>query len=137
VTNYCDRRSIRARASVGGAVGKIALLVAITFFVGKRWLPEFLGWIAATRSRELTASGLSGAVELIRAARDANPKIHIVARTVRLETKKSLLDAGADRVFSAEGEMALSITECLLQSIGATQDQLEARLPDQRQVSLA
>ena len=73
-----------------------------------------------------TASELSGAVELIRAARDANPKVHIVARTVRLETKKSLLDAGADRVFSAEREMALSITECLLQSLGATQEQLEA-----------
>jgi CPA2 family monovalent cation:H+ antiporter-2 len=65
-------------------------------------------------------------VELIRAARDANPKIHIVARTVRLETKKSLMDAGADQVFSAEAEMALSITECLLQSLGTTQEQLEA-----------
>ena len=53
-----------------------------------------------TRNLILTASELSGAVELIRAARDANPKVHIVARTVRLETKKSLLDAGADRVFS-------------------------------------
>jgi monovalent cation:H+ antiporter-2, CPA2 family len=79
-----------------------------------------------TRNLILTASELSGAVELIRAARDVNPKVHIVARTVRLETKKSLLDAGADRVFSAEGEMALSITECLLQSLGATQEQLEA-----------
>jgi len=79
-----------------------------------------------TKNLILTASELSGAVELIRAARDANPKIHIVVRTVRLETKKSLLDAGADRVFSAEGEMALSITECLLQSLGATQEQLEA-----------
>jgi CPA2 family monovalent cation:H+ antiporter-2 len=79
-----------------------------------------------TKSLILTASELSGAVELIQAARDANPKVHIVARTVRLETKKSLLDAGTDRVFSAEGEMALSITECLLQSLGATQDQLEA-----------
>jgi CPA2 family monovalent cation:H+ antiporter-2 len=79
-----------------------------------------------TKNLILTASELSGAVELIRSARDANPKVHIVARTVRLETKKSLLDAGADRVFSAEGEMALSITECLLQSLGATQDQLAA-----------
>jgi CPA2 family monovalent cation:H+ antiporter-2 len=79
-----------------------------------------------TRNLILTASELSGAVELFRAARDANPKVHIVARTVHLETKKSLLDAGADRVFSAEGEMALSITECLLQSLGATQEQLEA-----------
>jgi monovalent cation:H+ antiporter-2, CPA2 family len=79
-----------------------------------------------TKNLILTASELSGAVELIRAARDANPKVHIVVRTVRLETKKSLLEAGADRVFSAEGEMALSITECLLESLGATQEQLEA-----------
>jgi CPA2 family monovalent cation:H+ antiporter-2 len=79
-----------------------------------------------TKNLILTASELSGAVELIRAVRDTNPKVYIVARTVRLETKKSLLDAGANRVFSAEGEMALSITECLLQSLGATHDQLEA-----------
>jgi len=252
------QRADNALLSVGGAVGKISLLIAITFLVGRRWLPEFLGWVAATRSRELftlsvlavalgiavgsatlfgasmalgaflagmivnqsayshraaiealpmrdafavlffvsvgmlfnpwnfnqewwmigltclvilvgkpvaallvvrmlskqgiraiygdashietlrfaglertknlilTASELSGAVELIQAARDTNPKVYIVARTVRLETKKSLLDAGANRVFSAEGEMALSITECLLQTLGATQDQLEA-----------
>ena len=79
-----------------------------------------------TKNLILTASELSGAVELIQAVRDTNPKVYIVARTVRLETKKSLLDAGANRVFSAEGEMALSITECLLQSLGATRDQLEA-----------
>jgi CPA2 family monovalent cation:H+ antiporter-2 len=79
-----------------------------------------------TKNLILTASELSGAVELVQAARDANPKVYIVARTVRLETKKSLLEAGANRVFSAEGEMALSITECLLQTLGATQDQLEA-----------
>ena len=79
-----------------------------------------------TKNLILTASELSGAIELIQAVRETNPKVYIVARTVRLETKKSLLDAGANRVFSAEGEMALSITECLLQSLGATQDQLEA-----------
>jgi CPA2 family monovalent cation:H+ antiporter-2 len=79
-----------------------------------------------TKNLILTASELSGAVELIHAVRDTNPKVYIVARTVRLETRKSLLDAGANRVFSAEGEMALSITECLLQSLGATREQLEA-----------
>jgi CPA2 family monovalent cation:H+ antiporter-2 len=79
-----------------------------------------------TKNLILTASELSGAVELIQAARDVNPKVYIVARTTRLGTKKSLLAAGADRVFSAEGEMALSITECLLQTLGATRDQLEA-----------
>jgi monovalent cation:H+ antiporter-2, CPA2 family len=79
-----------------------------------------------TKNLILTASELSGALELIRSARELNPKVHIVVRTVRLETKKSLLEAGADRVFSAEGEMALSITECLLQTLGATPEQLEA-----------
>jgi CPA2 family monovalent cation:H+ antiporter-2 len=79
-----------------------------------------------TKNLILTASELSGALELIRSAREVNPKVHIVVRTVRLETKKSLLEAGADRVFSAEGEMALSITECLLQTLGATPEQLEA-----------
>jgi len=90
-----------------------------------------------TKNLILTASELSGAVELIRAVRDTNPRVYIVARTVRLETKKSLLDAGADRVFSAEGEMALSITECLLQSLGATADQLEANRDSIRQKVLS
>jgi CPA2 family monovalent cation:H+ antiporter-2 len=93
--------------------------------------------LAKTKSLILTASELSGAVELIQAARDANPKVHIVARTVRLETKKSLLDAGADRVFSAEEEMALSITDCILQSLGATQDQLEANRDSVREKVLS
>jgi len=42
-----------ALLSIGGAIGKISLLIAITFFFGRRWLPQFLGWVAATRSREL------------------------------------------------------------------------------------
>jgi CPA2 family monovalent cation:H+ antiporter-2 len=48
-----EQRADNAFLSVGIAVGKIILLAAITFFVGKRWLPRFLGWVAATRSREL------------------------------------------------------------------------------------
>jgi CPA2 family monovalent cation:H+ antiporter-2 len=48
-----EQRAGNALLSIGSAFGKIALLIAITFFVGKRWLPEFLGWVAATRSREL------------------------------------------------------------------------------------
>ena len=47
------QRTDNALLSIGSAVGKIALLITITFFVGKRWLPVFLGWVAATRSREL------------------------------------------------------------------------------------
>jgi CPA2 family monovalent cation:H+ antiporter-2 len=43
-----EQRADNALLSVGIAVGKIILLVAITFFVGKRWLPKFLGWVAAT-----------------------------------------------------------------------------------------
>jgi len=48
-----EQRADNALLSVGIAVGKIILLVAITFLVGGRWLPKFLGWVAATRSREL------------------------------------------------------------------------------------
>src|SRR4029077_3138694 len=53
LTGQGGQRTENALLSIGSAVGKIALLIVITFFVGKRWLPVFLGWVAATRSREL------------------------------------------------------------------------------------
>ena len=47
------------------------------------------------------------------------------AGPVRTEPADDLLDAEADAVFSGEGEVALSMTESILGSFGATSEQIE------------
>jgi CPA2 family monovalent cation:H+ antiporter-2 len=73
----------------------------------------------------LSASGALGAVEAIREARKLNPKIHVVARVDYLGQSNSLLQAGANEVFSGEGELVLAMTDSILRKLGATPEQLE------------
>ena len=63
--------------------------------------------------------------EVIKEARSLNPRIRVVARTSYLKEADELLEAGADAVFSGEGEVALSMTESILGSFGATPEQIE------------
>jgi len=81
--------------------------------------------IAGATSLILSASGSSGATEAIRAAREQNPRIHVVARADFLHETASLRQAGADEVFSGEGEVALAMTDSILRNLGATPDQLD------------
>ena len=73
----------------------------------------------------LSVSGFRGAEEVIRLAREINPQIHILARTPYLADIPALRRAGADRVFSGEGEVALGMTEYILADLGATPDQID------------
>jgi monovalent cation:H+ antiporter-2, CPA2 family len=73
----------------------------------------------------LSVSGLRGAEEVIRLARELNPGIHIIARTRHLSAIPALRRAGADRVFSGEGEVALAMTEAILSDLGATPDPID------------
>ena len=50
--------------------------------------------------------------------RDANPEIKVYARATYLREIPALRQAGADAVFSGEGEVALAMTEFLLRSLG-------------------
>jgi len=59
--------------------------------------------------------------------RELNPKIRIIARTTYLSEQNELADAGADDIFSDEGEMALSVTELILRESGATPEQIDRR----------
>jgi CPA2 family monovalent cation:H+ antiporter-2 len=72
---------------------------------------------------------LSGAdaatTEIIRAARDLNPGVHIFVRSVYLRDVPPLRSAGAEQVFSGEGEVALAMTEAVLRRLGATADQID------------
>ena len=73
----------------------------------------------------LSASGTGPGREVIREARRLNPGIRVVARANYLREADDLLEAGADAVYSDEGEVALSMTEGILGNFGATSEQIE------------
>jgi len=73
----------------------------------------------------ISASDFPEGVGIFRQVRKLNPKIKIIARSIYLSEQKEMLDAGADVVFSAEGEVALSVTELILKEFGATPDQID------------
>ncbi len=73
----------------------------------------------------LSSASMHGSEETIRLARELNPKVLIFARSDYLREHQALRDAGADVVFSGEGEVALSMTEFLLRQLGATAEQVD------------
>src|SRR5687767_13808910 len=81
--------------------------------------------IQGAASLILSASGSAGSTEAIRGAREANANIHIVSRADFLREADSLRRAGADEIFSGEGEVALAMTDSLLRELGGTPEQLD------------
>jgi len=82
---------------------------------------------AGTRTAEvmvLSASDVGNGREIIRQARLLNPRIRILARTTYLRDAGELRAAGADGVFSGEGEVALAMTESILNRFNATPEQI-------------
>jgi len=73
----------------------------------------------------LSSSSMHGSGETIRLARELNRRVLIFARSDYLREHQALRDAGADVVFSGEGEVALSMTEFLLRQLGATAEQVD------------
>jgi CPA2 family monovalent cation:H+ antiporter-2 len=73
----------------------------------------------------LSSTNMDRCAETIRLARQLNPTILIVARSNYLRELPALRDAGADIVFSGEGEVALAMTEFLLRQLGATAEQID------------
>ena len=63
--------------------------------------------------------------EVIRLSRELNPKLRVLARTAYLRDVDTLHQAGANEVFSGEGEVALALTEAILQRLGATPEQMD------------
>ena len=72
----------------------------------------------------ITASGVP-AETIVKAARELNPNIRIVTRATYLKESEALEQAGANAVFSSEGEIALSMTEFLMRRLGATPESIE------------
>jgi CPA2 family monovalent cation:H+ antiporter-2 len=73
----------------------------------------------------LTSAGMANSAEVIRAARDANPTIRVLARASYLRDLSGLHRAGADTVFTGEGEVALAFVEDLLSRLGASAEQID------------
>lgn len=73
----------------------------------------------------LTSAGMRGSEEAIRLAREINPAVRVFARAGYLKEIPALRRAGADVVFSGEGEVALTMTEFLLRQLGATEEQID------------
>jgi monovalent cation:H+ antiporter-2, CPA2 family len=81
--------------------------------------------IEQSRSLILSASDMDNSELVIRVARELNPKVRILARAVYARQIPALRQAGADTVFSAEGEVALAMTEAILRGLGATPEQVD------------
>jgi CPA2 family monovalent cation:H+ antiporter-2 len=81
----------------------------------------------------LTSAGMHGSEETIRIARELNPRIRVFARASYLREVPALERAGADMVFSSEGEVAMRMTEFLLEDLGATGEQIDREVDRIRQ----
>jgi CPA2 family monovalent cation:H+ antiporter-2 len=73
----------------------------------------------------LTSAGMGDAAEVIRMARELNPKVRVLARAAYLRDLADMQRAGADHVFTGEGEVALGLVETILERLGATPEQID------------
>ena len=88
--------------------------------------PETLISAGLRHADTLIVSGAdTGSPDIIRLARELNPKVHIFVRGAYLRDVPQLRAAGAEQVFSGEGEVALAMTEAVLRRLGATPDQVD------------
>jgi CPA2 family monovalent cation:H+ antiporter-2 len=63
--------------------------------------------------------------DVIRTARGLNADVRVLARASYLRDIASLKNAGATSVYSGEGEVALAFIEDILDSLGATPEQID------------
>jgi CPA2 family monovalent cation:H+ antiporter-2 len=73
----------------------------------------------------ILSADVEHAEEVIRLARELNPSLRVLARTAYLRDLDRLRRAGADHVFTSEGEVALTLTEAVLRQIRATPEQID------------
>ncbi|MGE5571254.1 MAG: cation:proton antiporter [Rhodospirillales bacterium] len=80
---------------------------------------------AAADTLILSAPGTSESYEIIRVAREINPRIQVLARSQFLSQTSALREAGADLAFSGEAEVAMAMVDAILQRVGATPEQMD------------
>jgi monovalent cation:H+ antiporter-2, CPA2 family len=81
--------------------------------------------VASAGSLILTSAGMALSTEVIRAARQLNPTLRVLARAAYLRDLPPLKQAGADTAYSGEGEVALAFIADILETLGATPEQIE------------
>ena len=89
--------------------------------------PEILAAanVASAGSLILTSAGMALSTEAIRAARQLNPTLRVLARAAYLRDLPALKEAGADTAYSGEGEVAMAFIEDILRTLGATPEQID------------
>jgi CPA2 family monovalent cation:H+ antiporter-2 len=89
--------------------------------------PDILEAAGIRTAVALIVSGPSSeqASEIIRIARNINPNVRALSRSYYLSETAMMRAAGADEVFSGEGEVALAMTEYILGVLGATPEQMD------------
>jgi CPA2 family monovalent cation:H+ antiporter-2 len=73
----------------------------------------------------LASAGMAHSADVIRAARSLNPTVRVLARASYLRDVPLLKEAGANRVYSGEAEVALAFIEDILDGLGATAEQID------------
>jgi CPA2 family monovalent cation:H+ antiporter-2 len=73
----------------------------------------------------LTSAGMAHSAEVIRAARELNPSLRVLARAAYLRDLPGLKAAGANTIYTGEGEVALAFIEDILDRLGATAEQID------------
>jgi len=81
--------------------------------------------IARANTLILTSAGMEQGHEVIRSARALNPAVRVLARGSYLRDVPPLRAAGADVVFTGEGEVALAFVEVVLRQLRATPEQID------------
>ena len=88
--------------------------------------PDTLVSAGLRHANTLIVSGAdTGSPDVIARAREINKAALIFVRGGYLRDVPPLKGAGADEVFSGEGEVALAMTEAMLRRLGATPDQID------------
>lgn len=73
----------------------------------------------------IISSSTAEAATIIQAARELNPRLRILTRASYLTESEALRSAGANAIFSNEGEVALSMADFLMTQLGATDEQID------------
>lgn len=81
--------------------------------------------LAKAGSLILGSAGMANSAEVIRMARSLNRSIRVLARASYLRDVAGLREAGANNVYSGEGEVALAFIEDILDTLGATPEQID------------
>ena len=81
--------------------------------------------VETTGNLIISPAGFRGSDEVIRMARELNPAIRILARSSYVRDLPVQRKAGAETVFSDEGEVALAFAVAILRSLGATPEQID------------